>query len=253
MFVKGFSFSNHFLKIIISLTHKAFLLIALLPESNVVSKNVLKYTNQCGCNHEMVRKDTFMKFLLKLSGLIDAVNERVGKVIMWLILAAVLLSAGNAIVRKAFRMGSAALLEMQWYLFSGVFLLGAGYAFLKNVHVRIDFVSGRLSPRTRSWIDIAGIVVFLMPLCGILIRLSWPLFVNAWVSGEMSQNAGGLIRWPVYLLVPVGMVLLLMQSASELIKRIAYLRDLILDPLTPHHADNEAPAAKPAEKKPEAH
>ena len=172
-----------------------------------------------------------MKFLLKLSGLVDTLNERVGWAIMWLILAAVLLSAGNAIARKAFHMGSSAFTEMQWYLYSGVFLLGAGYAFLKNVHVRIDFVSGRLSARGRSWIDIVGILVFLAPLCWILIQMSWPLFVKAWQSGEMSQNAGGLIRWPVYLLLPLGMVLLLLQSASELIKRIAFLRGLIPDPL----------------------
>ena len=192
-----------------------------------------------------------MKFLLKLSGLVDALNERVGRVIMWLILAAVLLSAGNAIVRKAFRMGSAAFLEMQWYLFSGVFLLGAGYAFLKNVHVRIDFISSRLSERTRSWIDIVGIIVFLAPLCLILIRLSWPLFVNAWISGEMSQNAGGLIRWPVYLLVPLGMVLLLLQSASELIKRFAFLRGLIPDSLAHGQKNNDSPAAMLADKPPE--
>ena len=184
-----------------------------------------------------------MKFLLKLSGLIDTLSEHVGRTIMWLILLAVLLSAGNAIVRKAFRMGSNAFIDMQWYLFSGVFLLGAGYVFLKNVHVRIDFLSGRLSARARSWVDIVGIIVFLAPFCWILIYLSWPLFVKAWQSGEMSQNAGGLIRWPVYLLLPVGMALLLLQSASELIKRIAFLRGLIADPLAHDQAENDSPAA----------
>jgi len=184
-----------------------------------------------------------MKSLLKLSNLIDRMSEGVGKVIMWLILAAVLISAGNAIARKAFRVGSNALLDMQWYLFSGVFLLGAGYAFLKNVHVRIDFVSSRLTPRTRSWIDVIGILFFLAPLCGFLIQMGWPLFVNAWQSGEMSQNAGGLIRWPVYLLVPLGMVLLLLQSVSELIKRFAFLRGLIPDPLAHHQVGNDSPAA----------
>jgi TRAP-type mannitol/chloroaromatic compound transport system permease small subunit len=184
-----------------------------------------------------------MKFLLKLSGRVDTLSEYIGRTIMWLILMAVLLSAGNAIVRKAFHMGSSAFTEMQWYLYSGVFLLGAGYAFLKNVHVRIDFVSGRLSERGRSWIDIAGIIVFLAPFCWMLIQMSWPLFVKAWQSGEMSQNAGGLIRWPVYLLLPVGMALLLMQSASELIKRIAFLRGLIPDPLAHNQAENDSPAA----------
>ena len=177
-----------------------------------------------------------MKPLLKLSNVIDAINDRVGHGLMWLILAAVIISAGNAIVRKLFQTSSNALLEVQWYLFSAVFLLGAGYAFLKNAHVRIDFISSRLSPRTRSWIDIIGIVAFLVPLCWLLISLSWPLFVNAWESGEMSQNAGGLIRWPVYALVPVGMTLLLLQALSELVKRFAFLRGLIPDPLA--HTDH---------------
>ena len=128
-------------------------------------------------------------------------------------------------------MSSNALLEAQWYLFSAVFLLGAGYTFLKNAHVRIDFVSGRLSARTRSWVDIFGILVILAPLCGILIRLSWPLFVKAWQSGEISMNYGELVRWPVYLLVPLGMALLLLQGASELIKRFAFLHGLVPDPL----------------------
>jgi TRAP-type mannitol/chloroaromatic compound transport system permease small subunit len=193
-----------------------------------------------------------MKYLLRLSGLIDMLNERVGRAIMWLILAAVLLSAGNAIVRKAFHMGSSAFTEMQWYLYSGVFLLGAGYAFLKNVHVRIDFVSGRLSARGRSWIDIVGILFFLAPLCWILIQMSWPLFVKAWISGEMSQNAGGLIRWPVYLLLPVGLALLLLQSASELIKRISFLRGLIPDPLAHDRAENDSSAAILSDNPPEA-
>jgi len=180
-----------------------------------------------------------MKFLLKLSGLVDALNGRVGRAIMWLILAAVFLSAGNAIARKAFRIGSNALIDMQWYLFSGVFLLGAGYVFMKNIHVRIDFVSSRLTPRARSWVDIIGIIVFLLPFCWIVILMSWPLFFNAWKSGEMSQNAGGLIRWPVYLLMPIGMFLLLIQSISELIKRFAFLRGLIPDPLA--HVQEEQP------------
>jgi len=180
-----------------------------------------------------------MKFLLKLSGLVDALNGRVGRAIMWLILAAVFLSAGNAIARKAFRIGSNALIDMQWYLFSGVFLIGAGYVFMKNIHVRIDFVSSRLTPRARSWVDIIGIIVFLLPFCWIVILMSWPLFFNAWKSGEMSQNAGGLIRWPVYLLMPIGMFLLLIQSISELIKRFAFLRGLIPDPLA--HVQEEKP------------
>ena len=172
-----------------------------------------------------------MNALLKTSRLIDAFSERVGRTVIWLVLAAVLISAGNAIVRKAFNTSSNALLEIQWYLFSAVFLLGAGYAFLKNAHVRIDFISNHLSPRVRNIIDIVGIIVFLGPLCILLIKLSWPLFVNAWTSGEMSQNAGGLIRWPVMLMIPAGMALLLLQAASELIKRFAFLRGALPDPL----------------------
>ena len=164
-----------------------------------------------------------MQGLLKFSRLIDWFSNQLGRGLMWLILAAVLMSAGNAIVRKAFDMGSNALLEIQWYLFAAVFMLGAGYAFLKNSHVRIDFISNHLSPRVRNIIDITGILVFLFPLCYLIATLSWPLFHNAWVSGEMSQNAGGLIRWPMYLLIPVGFSLLAMQGLSEMIKRVAFL------------------------------
>ncbi len=179
-----------------------------------------------------------MNYLLKFSKLIDVLSDLIGKSIIWLILAAVILSAGNAIVRKAFNMSSNALLEIQWYLFAAVFMFGAGYAFLKNAHVRIDFLSNRFSARMRNWIDILGILAFLGPLCFMLITTSWPLFMNAWTSGEMSQNAGGLIRWPVYLMIPVGMGLLLLQAASELIKRVAFLRGLIPDPLAHGHASH---------------
>ena len=121
--------------------------------------------------------------MLKVSQGIDWLNEHVGLFVRWLVLAAVLISSGNAIIRKAFNISSNAFLEIQWYLFSAVFLLGAGYAFLRNVHVRIDFISSKLSKRTNAWIDAAGIVVFLIPLCLILIVLSWPLFTKAWTSG----------------------------------------------------------------------
>lgn len=172
-----------------------------------------------------------MQMLLKLSRLIDALSERIGKLVYWLILAAVFISAGNAVVRKGFQVSSNALLEVQWYLFSAVFLLGAGFVFLKNAHVRIDFISNRFSAKVRNWIDIFGILLVLAPLCIIFIELSWPLFHRAWVSGEMSQNAGGLIRWPVLLLIPIGFGLLLMQAVSELIKRVGFLRGLIPDPI----------------------
>lgn len=164
-----------------------------------------------------------MNAMLKFSRGVDWMNDRLGRGLMWLILAAVLISAGNAIVRKGFDMSSNALLEIQWYLFAAVFMLGSGFAFLKNAHVRIDFVSNHLSAKTRNIIDMVGIVVFLFPLCYMLIVISWPLFVNAWNSGEMSQNAGGLIRWPMYGLIPLGFTLLALQGLSELIKRAAFI------------------------------
>ena len=170
--------------------------------------------------------------LLKLSGLIDRLNELLGKVIMWLVLAAVLISSGNAIMRKAFSIGSNAYLEIQWYLFAAVFMLGVGYVMLKNAHVRIDFISSQLSKRTNALIDAIGIVVFTIPLSIIMIDLGWPLFHRAWVSGEMSQNAGGLIRWPVMLLIPAGFAVLLLQAFSELVKRIAFLRGLRAEPFS---------------------
>lgn len=170
--------------------------------------------------------------LIKLSGLIDRLNEWLGKVTMWLVLAAVLISSGNAIIRKAFNIGSNAFLEIQWYLFAAVFMLGVGYVMLKNAHVRIDFISARLSKRTNAIIDAIGIVVFTIPLSAIMIDLGWPLFVRALQSGEMSQNAGGLIRWPALMLVPLGFTVLLIQAVSELIKRVAFLQGLRDEPFS---------------------
>ena len=173
-----------------------------------------------------------MTALLKLSGAIDRVNELIGKVIMWLVLAAVLISSGNAIIRKAFNIGSNAFLEIQWYLFAAVFMLGVGYVMLKNAHVRIDFISARLSKRTNAIIDAIGIVVFTIPLSAIMIDLGWPLFARALESGEMSQNAGGLIRWPAMMLIPLGFGILLTQAVSELIKRVAFIRGLRDEPFS---------------------
>jgi TRAP-type mannitol/chloroaromatic compound transport system permease small subunit len=164
-----------------------------------------------------------MPILLRLSRLIDAFSDLIGKGAMWLILAATLISAGNAIVRKVFGTSSNAWLEIQWYLFAAVFMLGGGYAFLRNAHVRIDFISSKFSARTRNWIDVGGIIIFLFPLCYMMATLGWPVFHNAWVSGEMSSNSGGLIRWPVYGLIPLGFSLLFLQGLSELIKRFAFL------------------------------
>jgi TRAP-type mannitol/chloroaromatic compound transport system permease small subunit len=172
-----------------------------------------------------------MNLLLRLSRAIDWLNEHVGRAVYWLVLAMVLISAANATTRYALNIASNAWLELQWYLFAAVFLLCAGYTLLHNEHIRIDVVSSRLSPRTRIWIDIFGTVFFLMPMAAFIMWLSWPIFMNAWVSDEMSSNAGGLIRWPARLMVPAGFFLLTLQAISELIKRIAFLRGLIPDPL----------------------
>ena len=174
-----------------------------------------------------------MQALLKISGFIDGMTERIGRTVIWLVLLAVLISAGNAIVRKVFDTSSNALLEIQWYLFAGVFLLGAGYTMLRQGHVKIDVIVGRFSKRTQILIEMLGIVCFLMPFVFAVIDLVWPLVVNAYVSGEMSENAGGLERWPVYALVPLGFGLLGLQGVSEFIKRIAFLRGMIDDPTHP--------------------
>ena len=171
-----------------------------------------------------------MTSLLALSRQIDRISEWVGRWVAWLVLAAVLISAGNAIVRKLFNNSSNAFLEIQWYLFSAVFLLAAGYTLMRQDHVRIDVILGRFSKRTQIWIDIVGICFFLLPFVVVVIDLSWPLFVRAYTSGEMSSNAGGLIRWPVFAMLPLGMLLLGVQGISELIKRFAFLRGLIDDP-----------------------
>ena len=171
-----------------------------------------------------------MKNLLRLSALIDALNERVGRLSYWLILAAVLISAYNATMRYAFNMSSNAWLEIQWYLFSAVFLFCAGYALLHNQHVRIDVISGHLSKRARAWIDILGTLFFLLPMAIAILWMSWPVFVDAYQSKEVSANAGGLTIWPARLMLPVGFLLLVLQGLSELIKRIAFLRGLIPDP-----------------------
>jgi TRAP-type mannitol/chloroaromatic compound transport system permease small subunit len=172
-----------------------------------------------------------MKTLLTISRAIDALNERIGRVILWLVLVMVLVSAGNAVSRYLLNISSNAWLELQWYLFAVVFLLCAGYALLHNEHIRIDVVSSHLSRRTQMWIDVFGTIFFLFPVAGTIMWLSWPIFVNAWVSGEMSSNAGGLIRWPARLMIPVGFFLLTLQGVSELIKRVAFLRGLIPDPV----------------------
>lgn len=173
-----------------------------------------------------------MQALLKFSKAVDWLNSMVGKYVIWLILASTVISAVNAAVRKTFNMSSNAYLEVQWYLFAAAFLLAAGYTLLHNEHVKIDVVSGRLSKRGQIWIDIFGFVFFLTPLCLAVLWYGIPFFLQGYRSGEMSSNAGGLVRWPVYLMMPLGFTLLLLQGWSELIKRIAFLKGLIDDPTT---------------------
>ncbi len=182
-----------------------------------------------------------MQFLLTLSRWIDRFSEFVGRWVAWLVLVAVLISAANAVTRKVFDWSSNALLESQWYLFAAVFMLAAGYTLLRQEHVKIDVVSGRFTKRTQIWIDIVGICVFLFPFIFYVIKLSMPLVIGTYVSGEMSSNAGGLIRWPVYALLPAGLLLLGIQGVSELIKRIAFLQGLVPDP-------SKKPGAKSAEE-----
>jgi TRAP-type mannitol/chloroaromatic compound transport system permease small subunit len=172
--------------------------------------------------------------LLSLSRAIDAATERIGRTFYWLILVTVLISAANATVRKLFNYSSNSFLEIQWYLFSAIFLFLAGYTLKNNEHVRIDIVTGRLSARARTWIDILGTIFFLLPMAVLIMWLSWPIFVDTWQRHEVSTNAGGLIIWPARLLVPVGFFLLIVQACSELIKRFAFLRGLIPDPSEKH-------------------
>jgi TRAP-type mannitol/chloroaromatic compound transport system permease small subunit len=175
-----------------------------------------------------------MQPLLALSRAIDLINEMIGRLVYWCVLIMVLVSAGNATSRYALNMASNAWLELQWYLFAAVFLLCAGYTLLHNEHIRIDVVNSRLSRRTQIWIDVFGIALFLLPMTVFIMWLSWPPFMNAWHTGEISVNAGGLSRWPARLLIPVGFCLLSLQGLSELIKRIAFLKGLIPDPAEKH-------------------
>ena len=182
-----------------------------------------------------------MNALLALSRQIDALTERIGRSAIWIVLIVVLISAGNAIMRYAFNYSSNALLEVQWYLFGLLFLSCSGYTLLRNEHVRIDLLSSKLSKRGQAWIDIFGIIFFLMPMAVAILVLSWPVFMHAFESGEMSNSAGGLIVWPARLMIPVGFALLIMQGVSELIKRIGFLLGRCPDP-------SEKPDAKSAEE-----
>ena len=172
-----------------------------------------------------------MQALLRLSRGIDAINAFVGKYVIWLIFASTVISALNAVVRKAFNYSSNGFLEVQWYLFAWSFLVAAGYTLLHREHVRIDVLNSRLSKRTQVWIDIIGFALFLTPLCIMVLYMGIPMLISKYQSGEISGNPGGLIRWPVWAALPVGFTLLMLQGWSELIKRIAFLRGQGPDPM----------------------
>jgi TRAP-type mannitol/chloroaromatic compound transport system permease small subunit len=180
-----------------------------------------------------------MTALLRLSSAIDAVTAFIGRSVSWLILVAVLVSAGNAIIRKAFDTSSNAWLELQWYLYGAVFLLAAAYTLQRNEHVRIDIATSGLTKKTRDWIDLLGHIFFLMPFCILMVYLGWPFFWNSFQNGEISLNAGGLTIWPAKLLILASFVLLSAQGISEIIKRWAVIKGLIDDPTVQH----ELPAA----------
>lgn len=196
-----------------------------------------------------------MTLLLKLSQLIDWLNERVGKGAFWLVLIMAVISAGNASYRFVFNDSSNGMLEIQWYLFAAVFLLCSPYTLQKNEHVRIDVLSGKLSPRGLAVIDIIGTLFFLLPMVVLVLYLSVPLVAESYKINEYSANAGGLIRWPVKILLPIGFTLLALQGVSELIKRFAFLMGLIGDPNSKEKgpsAEEELAAAIAAAKAKEA-
>lgn len=165
-----------------------------------------------------------MRFLLALSRKIDLANDKIGSLLSWALLAAVLICAGNAIVRYSFNHSSNGWMELQWYLYSAVFLLAAPTTLRRNEHVRIDVIAGKFSKRTQVWLDLFGFVFFLMPMAGLILYLGIPYAINAYTRQEMSSNAGGLIEWPAKILIPLGFALLVLQGVSEIIKRIGYLR-----------------------------
>jgi TRAP-type mannitol/chloroaromatic compound transport system permease small subunit len=164
-----------------------------------------------------------LRALLKLARAIDSLNEVVGRASMWLVLLATLISAGNAVMRYGFDRSSNAWLEIQWYLFALIFLLGAGYTLKHNGHVRIDILHGRFPPRLQAWVDLIGGLLFLLPLCGLRVWMGWDGFAVSWAVNETSPDAGGLLRWPIKLAIPLGFGLLAMQGVAEVIKRAAFL------------------------------
>ena len=171
----------------------------------------------------------FSRRLLPITPYIDGISKVAGVVAAWLVLLACLVSSINASVRYLLNTSSNAWLELQWYMFAGMVLLGAAETLRRNEHVRVDLIYGAVSNRAREWIDLLGGIVFLMPMCLIMIYFTWPVFVESWRFNEMSSNAGGLVRWPVKLLLPLGFFFVLLQGISEIIKRAAALTGLAVE------------------------
>ena len=172
-----------------------------------------------------------MHTLLALSRLIDAINASIGRSASWIVLIVVLISGGNAVVRKLFHVSSNGFLEIQWYLFSAMFLFAGAYTLQKNEHIRIDLLASKLSARGQALLDIVCTVLFLLPFSTLLVYYGWPMFMDAWTTGEMSADNGGLIRWPVLVLIPIGFTLLTLQGVSEIIKRVGFLAGIAPNPL----------------------
>jgi len=176
-----------------------------------------------------------MRLLLKVSTVIDAFNEKIGVICNWLVVLACLVSGGNAMVRYAYDMSSNAWLEIQWYMFAVIVMFGAAYTLKRNEHVRVDIIYMTLGRRGQLWVDILGTLIFLLPTCLILAWLSWPFFLQSFLTNEHSSDAGGLLRWPIKLVLPVGFLLVALQGVSELIKRVAFLNDIPVESLEAHY------------------
>jgi TRAP-type mannitol/chloroaromatic compound transport system permease small subunit len=176
-----------------------------------------------------------MRLLLSFSSFIDLINEKIGHICNWLVLLACIVSGGNAMVRYAYDTSSNAWLEIQWYMFAVIVMFGASYTLKRNEHVRVDLLYMILGRRGQLWIDILGTLFFLLPTCAILAWLSWPFFMQSYATFEDSGNAGGLLRWPIKLVMPVGFVFVALQGLSELIKRVAFLNDIPVESLEAHY------------------
>jgi TRAP-type mannitol/chloroaromatic compound transport system permease small subunit len=176
-----------------------------------------------------------MRVLLSFSNAVDKFNEKVGVFCNWLVLLSCLVSGGNAMVRYAYDTSSNAWLEIQWYMFAVIVMFGASYTLKRNEHVRVDLLYMVLGRRGQLWIDILGTLIFLLPTCAILAWLSWPFFMQSYNVFEGSSNAGGLLRWPIKLVMPLGFVLVSLQGVSELIKRVAFLMGIPVESLEAHY------------------